>query len=124
MRLGIATVTIKSVAPVRLAAFWRELLGLVEVEHPTASIRLDDPRGRGPTLLIQPSESGPSAGAIHLDLRPDDHERAVARALELGATALDVGQDGSERWEVLADPDGNAFCVLYPLDDISSDLTS
>ena len=49
---------------------------------------------------------------IHLDLRPDDQHRAVARAVTLGATLADLGQVGDEGWVVLADPEGNHFCVL------------
>ena len=49
---------------------------------------------------------------IHLDLRPDDQHRAVARAVTLGATLADVGQVGDEGWVVLADPEGNHLCVL------------
>ncbi len=112
----IATITLKSPEPQRLAAFWRELLGYVETDHPTSSTRLDDPIGRGPTLLIQPVGSSsarpPSDGPIHLDLRPDDHAGAVAQALDLGAVRADVGQTGGEGWEVLSDPDGNTFCLL------------
>jgi hypothetical protein len=108
----IATITIKSPEPDHLASFWRELLGYVAVDHPTTSIRLDDPSGAGPTLLIQPAESVDGDGPMHFDLRPTDQANAVARAMELGATRLDIGQDGSEPWEVLADPDGNPFCVL------------
>lgn len=103
----------KSPDPDRLAAFWGRLLDYVEVDHPTTSIRLDDPEGHGPTLLIQPAESVDPDGPLHLDLGPVDHRQAVALALELGATRLDVGQDGTEPWDVLADPDGHAFCVLH-----------
>ena len=52
---------------------------------------------------------------LHLDLRPDDQERHVERLLALGATRAQVGQTGDESWVVLADPEGNEFCVLSPL---------
>jgi hypothetical protein len=48
---------------------------------------------------------------LHLDFRPDDQLAAVERLLGLGATRADVGQ-GDEKWVVLADPEGNEFCVL------------
>jgi hypothetical protein len=48
---------------------------------------------------------------LHLDFRPDDRDAAVARLLGLGARPADVGQ-GDESWVVLADPEGNEFCVL------------
>jgi catechol 2,3-dioxygenase-like lactoylglutathione lyase family enzyme len=116
----IATITIKSPDPAELARFWRELLGYEEVEHPTTSIKLDDPGGSGPTLLIQPSDAVHVGGPIHLDLRPDDQVTVVADALRLGARKVDIGQDGTETWVVLADPDGHAFCVLQSDSDLAA----
>jgi hypothetical protein len=54
---------------------------------------------------------------MHLDLSPVDRSRdeEVARLLALGATRADVGQTGEESWVVLADPEGNEFCVLRSL---------
>src|SRR5699024_4792347 len=49
---------------------------------------------------------------LHLDFRPDDQAAEVARFLELGARHVDVGQTGDEPWVVLADPEGNEFCIL------------
>ena len=49
---------------------------------------------------------------LHLDFRPEDQASEVERLLSLGATRADVGQDGSATWVVLADPEGNEFCVL------------
>jgi hypothetical protein len=48
---------------------------------------------------------------LHLDFRPDDRDAEVDRLLARGATRADVGQ-GDETWVVLADPEGNEFCVL------------
>ena len=49
---------------------------------------------------------------LHLDFRPDDQDAGVARLLALGARRVDVGQTGDEPWVVLADPEGNEFCIL------------
>lgn len=51
---------------------------------------------------------------LHLDLTPSPGERdvEVERLIGLGATRADVGQTGDESWVVLADPEGNEFCVL------------
>jgi hypothetical protein len=51
---------------------------------------------------------------LHLDLRPDDQAAEVERLLMLGATRVDIGQ-GAPTWVVLADPEGNEFCVLRVL---------
>jgi hypothetical protein len=68
-----------------------------------------------PTLWLQ-NTGGAKVGKnrFHPDLRPADGDvdKAVARLLELGATQADVGQTGDEAFVVLADPEGNEFCVL------------
>ncbi|MCU1658318.1 MAG: hypothetical protein JWO57_2974 [Pseudonocardiales bacterium] len=56
---------------------------------------------------------------LHLDLAPrasDDQAADVARLVSLGATRVDIGQDERATWVVLADPEGNEFCVLSPRD--------
>jgi len=56
---------------------------------------------------------------VHLDLNPDDQQAEVERALGLGARAVDIGQDAGPdaTWKVLADPEGNEFCILTPRKD-------
>jgi hypothetical protein len=49
---------------------------------------------------------------LHLDLVPDDQAAEVERLEAMGARPVDVGQTGAETWVVLADPEGNEFCVL------------
>jgi predicted enzyme related to lactoylglutathione lyase len=57
---------------------------------------------------------------LHIDLAPlagDDQDAEVRRLEALGATRVDVGQDNEKvRWVVMADPEGNEFCVLSPRD--------
>ena len=52
---------------------------------------------------------------LHLDLRPQDQAAEVARLEALGASRANVGQGPEVSWVVMADPDGNEFCVLKPL---------
>jgi hypothetical protein len=52
---------------------------------------------------------------LHFDFRPDDQAFEVARLEALGATRVDVGQGAESTWVVLADPEGNEFCVLRNL---------
>jgi hypothetical protein len=52
---------------------------------------------------------------LHLDLRPTDQAAEVARAEAMGATRVDIGQGDDVTWVVLADPDGNEFCILRSL---------
>ena len=53
---------------------------------------------------------------VHLDLTttPDDRDAEIERLLALGAQRVDIGQTGEESWDVLADPEGNEFCVVRP----------
>jgi predicted enzyme related to lactoylglutathione lyase len=53
---------------------------------------------------------------LHLDLNPgsDDREAEIERIIALGARRVDIGQTGTETWTVLADPEGNEFCILRP----------
>jgi hypothetical protein len=53
---------------------------------------------------------------VHLDLTTEagDREAEIARLLALGARHVDIGQTGKESWTVLADPEGNEFCVIRP----------
>ena len=56
---------------------------------------------------------------LHIDLAPhtsDDRDAEIARLLAMGATRVEVGQTGDESWDVLADPEGNEFCVLSSRD--------
>ena len=68
----------------------------------------------GPDWLFLPvPESKKVKNRIHFDFTPDDQSAEVTRLLELGARYADVGQ-GEQSWVVLADPEGNEFCVLAP----------
>jgi predicted enzyme related to lactoylglutathione lyase len=104
--------------PARLAQFWSGVLGWRQDEsgHDDVVLRpLDD---TGFRLRFAPS-AGPKTGAnrMHFDLTStsaDDQQRTVARSLELGARHLDVGQRPDEGHVVLADPEGNEFCVIEP----------
>lgn len=74
---------------------------------------------RGPGLVFVPVPEGKQVkNRLHIDLAPrasDDQEAEVARLVGLGASRVDVGQRDAT-WVVLADPEGNEFCVLSPRD--------
>jgi catechol 2,3-dioxygenase-like lactoylglutathione lyase family enzyme len=104
----------------RLAAFWREVLGYVELgREGDGSIEIGPPDagfgGPQPTLVISPgSDPRPSKLRLHIDVSATDRDQAaeLERLLALGARPADVGQTGTESWHVLADPEGNEFCLL------------
>ena len=68
--------------------------------------------GLGEILFIQVPEDKAVKNRLHLDLRPDDQAAEVARFEQLGARHVDVGQTPEHTWVVLADPEGNEFCIL------------
>ncbi len=77
---------------------------------------------RGPGMIFVPvPEDKTVKNRLHLDLAPPadrDHAEEVARLEAMGATRVDVGQDEAKvSWTVLADPEGNEFCVLSSRDD-------
>jgi Glyoxalase-like domain len=101
----------------RVGAFWAELLGMPLQSEPGSDeveLWLDfGPEGRD-LLFINVPEAKTIKNRLHLDLRPDDQQAEVQRALGLGATHVDIGQ-GQQTWVVLADPEGNEFCILRAL---------
>ena len=106
--------------PAALAAWWAEVLGYdmlgteddgaVEIGPPG-----QEPNGAVPTILFAPvADPAPGKLRLHLDLNATDRgqDEELERLLALGATRADVGQTGEESWHVLADPEGNEFCLL------------
>ncbi|WP_188487997.1 VOC family protein [Williamsia phyllosphaerae] len=98
-----------------LAEFWTRVLGweIVDVDGPLIEIGPAD--GSGPTIdLLAVPESKTVKNRLHLDLRADGctTEEEIDRVVALGARRVDVGQDPSVTWTVLADPEGNEFCIL------------
>lgn len=70
-------------------------------------------------VFVRVPEGKSVKNRLHLDLAPhttDDRDAEIARLIASGATRRDVGQDGSASWVVLADPEGNEFCVLSARD--------
>ena len=66
-------------------------------------------------LFLRVPESKTLKNRLHIDLRPDDQQAEVERLEALGAERVSVGQGDEATWVVLADPEGNEFCVLKAL---------
>ena len=98
--------------PPRLARWWAEALGYVIVDEKPDEVEIRRSKDELPGLLFA---SNPDAKTVknrlHIDLRPDDQEAEVERLVDMGARPADIGQ-GDVSWVVLADPEGNEFCVL------------
>lgn len=98
--------------PVALGRWWREALGWVVVNDDPHEFEIRPAADRLPGLLFaHVFEPKSVKNRLHLDFRPNDQDAEVERMLGLGATRADVGQ-GDESWVVLADPEGNEFCIL------------
>ncbi len=106
--------------PRLLAAFWAEALGwIISIDDDQESVVEPQPGSREdcvvPDLLfIRVAEPRHGQNRLHLDLRPEDQAAEVARLEGLGAARADVGQGDEVSWQVMADPEGNEFCVLAP----------
>jgi hypothetical protein len=92
--------------------WWADALGWQIIDESDDGIEIRNPNGSGPTLLfLDVPEKKTVKNRLHLDFVPDDQNVEVERLLAMGASRADVGQ-GDESWVVLADPEGNEFCVL------------
>ncbi len=122
MPTRLVNLVIDAADPARLARFWAAALGWeVTAEEPDAA--LVGPSGDGdpdagvlPLLFLRVPEAKSGKNRVHLDLASEsalDQAAQVERLLGLGAVPADIGQ-GDVPWEVLADPEGNEFCVLDP----------
>jgi hypothetical protein len=116
MPLLIDTLGIDCAEPAALAQFWAEVLDYaVQPSDDPTEIMVSPKTGIGTTLgFFQVPEGKTVKNRLHLDLRPEDQAAEVERLIGLGAKRVDIGQ-GSPTWVVLADPEGNEFCVLRAL---------
>jgi hypothetical protein len=114
MSLEWEQLIIDSPDPEALGRWWASALGWVIVNDDPEEFEIRASPDQIPGLLFaRVPEPKTAKNRLHLDLRPVDQEAEVARLIGLGATHADVGQ-GDETWVVLADPEGNEFCVLAP----------
>ena len=98
-----------------MAEFWKSALGWLVVDEGEAGVSLAAPGTMMPTLdILKVPEVKSVKNRLHLDLRADGNSTAAEldRLLQLGARRVDVGQGPDVTWVVLADPDGNEFCLL------------
>lgn len=119
MTLRWDAVTIDCRDPHELARFWCALLGVEVRGQWEQYVGLTPMQPGHPRLVLQRTDDPrPPKNPLHLDLHVPAGELAaqVERAVALGATPVqDVTQDG-ERWQVLADPEGNVFCLVADSD--------
>ncbi len=108
------TVVLDALDPDALVDFWSQALDYHLVDS-FAQYRVLAPReGPGPVLALQRvAEPRPGKNRMHLDLHPDAPEKLVLRLQRLGATTVGVRMEEFDTWwQVMADPEGNEFCVI------------
>ena len=88
------------------------MLGWPQDVDDDGDVVLHAPPGAGPNwLFVAVPDDKVVKNRIHFDFRPDDQQAEVERVIALGARHVDIGQ-GEQSWVVLADPEGNEFCIL------------
>lgn len=95
------------------ARFWAAVLDHRIVYEDEEEVDVAPDEHTFPNLVfVQVPEGKTVKNRLHIDLNPDDQEAEVERLIGLGARRVDVGQGPDVTWVVMADPEGNEFCVL------------
>ena len=120
MSIRMQAITSDAADPAALSRWWASVLGWrVTYEDDDQSV-VEPPAGSredgvvADLLFVKVDDAKAGKNRVHLDLRPDDRDAEVARVEALGARRVDIGQ-GERSWVVLADPEGNEFCILRAL---------
>jgi predicted enzyme related to lactoylglutathione lyase len=115
MSLRLWTIDVDAADPRTLGRWWADALGwkvfFEDDDGDEVVITTDDERFPG-IVFLRVSDGKAVKNRLHLDFVPDDRDAEVDRLIAKGATRVDIGQTGDENWVVLADPEGNEFCVL------------
>jgi Glyoxalase-like domain len=118
MSIVINSLTVDCHDPKAVAAFWTTALGWLVIEEDEEGVLIapfQEPRpGVFPVYFAVNPDDKVVKNRWHFDLAPKDQAAEVARLTGLGATHVDIGQ-GEVSWVVMADIEGNEFCVLKSL---------
>lgn len=113
MAVRLYGVVIDAHDPKRLAQWWADALDWqVVFEAPEEVAVAKDDKTHPGLVFVPVPETKTVKNRLHLDLAPDDRDVEVERLEALGARRVDIGQSAETTWVVLADPEGNEFCVL------------
>ena len=117
MAARLTEIVVDSTDPGPLARFWGEVLGwpVTDEDRGFSWISATGDYTAHPMIVFVPVPEAKSVkNRVHLDVTPSGTEQAVEleRLLGLGATRVDIGQSADVPWVVLADPEGNEFCLL------------
>ncbi|GLL08179.1 hypothetical protein GCM10017581_099390 [Dactylosporangium matsuzakiense] len=106
---------VDAVDPERLGRWWAEVLDhRVESASPREVVIGPDIDGHPRIVFnLHDGEELPR-NRLHLDLRPDDLDAELERLVNMGARHVDVAEPENAAWVMLADPEGNEFCIIRP----------
>ncbi|GAA5184795.1 VOC family protein [Rugosimonospora acidiphila] len=106
------TVVVDAMDPNRLARWWAQVLDFRLLREASGEVvigRDDSPR----LLFTRVPNVKPDSSRLHIELDPDDRDAELERLLDMGARHVDMGRTGRAPSRiVLADPEGNEFCIL------------
>lgn len=114
MATHLAHVVIDAQDPTGLARFWAQALGWQVIIDEPDEVEIEGGADDVNLILVPVTEARAAKSRVHLDLATEvieDQATKIDRLIDLGATRVDIGQ-GQRPWAVLADPEGNEFCVL------------
>lgn len=120
MSLRFTAVCIDSADPGTIGRFWAEALGWRITHEEPDEVAIEPQEGTPEAdivpaiLFLKVPEAKSVKNRLHIDLRPGDQDAEIRRLQGLGARRTDIGQ-GEQTWVVMADPEGNEFCVLRVL---------
>jgi predicted enzyme related to lactoylglutathione lyase len=100
-----------------LARFWAQALGWKILSEREREIVIGTGQNAPVGMCFMPVTGTKAVkNRVHLDLTSSakDRDQEIERLITLGASRVDIGQTGAESWTVLADPEGNEFCVIRP----------
>ncbi len=107
----------------KLARFWTQALGWKVLSEREREIVIGTDENAPVGICFMPvTDQKIVKNRVHLDITTEaqDRDQEIDRLLGLGAQRVDVGQTGKESWTVLADPEGNEFCVIRPKETLIS----
>lgn len=112
MTLRLEEIVVDCLDASSLARWWQTATGWQIVNEESGAAELAPAPGVTPSIMfVQVADPRRGKNRIHLDWVPDDQQLEVDRLVGLGARRVDIGQ-GEVPWVILADPEGNEFCVL------------
>jgi hypothetical protein len=106
------TVVVDAIDPARLGRWWAEVLDYRILHDAPDEVLLGPDEQTNPGLVfVRVADTKHGKNRLHIDLDPDDRDAEVERLVNMGARHVDVGQGDDAAWVMLADPEGNEFCV-------------